>query len=107
VLSVINFFGSASSVITDGANKACGGGASCNTGSSVAGIFAGVSNALIFLVGAVSVIMIIVGGLRYVLSNGDAKQTESAKNTILYAVIGVIVAVAAYAIVSFTVSHIK
>jgi len=60
-------------------------------------------NVLLFVIGAVSVIMIIIGGLRYTLSNGEAKNIESAKNTILYAVIGLLVAIFAYAIVGFVV----
>ena len=67
-------------------------------------LFKTVTNVLLFLIGAVSVIMLIVGGLRYVLSNGDSSAVTSAKNTILYAVIGIIVALLAYAIVNFVVS---
>ena len=66
-------------------------------------LFKTVTNVLLFLIGAVSVIMLIVGGLRYVLSNGDSSAVTSAKNTILYAVIGIIVALLAYAIVNFVV----
>ena len=64
-----------------------------------------VTNILLFLMGAVSVIMIIIGGFRYVTSQGDQTQMQSAKNTILYAVIGVVVSIAAYAIVSFVVTQ--
>lgn len=64
-------------------------------------IFTVVTNTLIFLVGAISILMIIIGGLRYVLSSGNEKAVTDAKNTILYAVIGVVVALAAYAIVNF------
>lgn len=62
-----------------------------------------VTNVLLFIIGAVSVIMIIIGGIKYVLSNGDASQVTSAKNTILYAVIGLVVALLAYAIVNFVI----
>lgn len=64
-----------------------------------------VVNILLFIIGTVSVIMIILGGLRYVLSNGDSTQITNAKNTILYAVIGLVVALLAYAIVNFVVSQ--
>ncbi len=60
-------------------------------------------NTFIYVVGAVAVLMIIVGGFRYVLSGGDASQTKSAKDTILYAIIGVIIAIMSYAIVNFVV----
>lgn len=99
------FMASANSLITSGTAAACSGGACGN--ASLNGIFGTVANTLIFLVGAVSVIMIIVGGLRYATSNGDAKQTEAAKNTILYAVVGVVVAIASYAVVNFVVTNIK
>lgn len=62
------------------------------------------TNVLLFIIGAVAVIMIIIGGLRYTTSNGDSGQVTSAKNTILYGVIGVVVALLAYAIVNFVVS---
>ena len=68
-------------------------------------IFRIVTNVLLFIIGAVSVIMLIIGGFRYVTSQGDQTQMQSAKNTILYAVIGLIVAIAAYAIVSFVVTQ--
>lgn len=68
------------------------------------GIFKTVTNVLLFLIGAVSVIMLIVGGIRYVLSGGDSTAVTAAKNTILYAIIGIIVALLAYAIVNFVVT---
>jgi hypothetical protein len=84
------------------------GGASCaNTSSNPqsifgnGGIFTTIVNVALFIIGALSVMMLIYGGIRYVISAGDAKKVESAKNTILYAVVGVIIAVLAYAIVNF------
>jgi hypothetical protein len=62
-----------------------------------------VVNVLLFLLGAIAVIMIIIGGIRYATSNGDAGQTKAAKDTILYAVIGLVVAILAYAIVNFVI----
>lgn len=60
---------------------------------------------LIFAVGVISVIMIIVGGIRYALSNGDSARIASAKNTVLYAVIGLILSLLAFAIVNFVVGR--
>ena len=65
------------------------------------GVFSEITNVLLFVIGAIAVIMIVVGGLRYVISGGDAKQVDAAKNTILYAIIGIIVALLAYAAVGF------
>lgn len=60
-------------------------------------------NILLYILGAIAVIMIIIGGVRYTTANGEASSIKSAKDTILYAVIGLIVAIMAYAIVNFVV----
>ena len=57
---------------------------------------------LLFVLGIGAVFMIIFGGFRYVTSNGDSGKLESAKNTILYSVVGLVVAIFAYALVNFT-----
>ena len=69
-----------------------------------AGIFSTITNVMLFIVGGVSVLMIIIGGLRYILSGGDSGNVSAAKNTILYAIVGIIVSLLAYAVVSFVVS---
>ncbi len=76
-----------------------------DSNTTLGDIIANITKVLLFLMGAVSVIMIIIGGFRYATSQGDQTQMQSAKNTILYAVIGLIVAIAAYAIVSFVVTQ--
>lgn len=77
------------------------------TGSGALGTFiTNIINILLFVIGAIAVIMIIIGGIRYITSNGDSAQTTGAKNTILYAVVGVVVALMAFAIVNFVVKNI-
>ena len=90
------------------------GGAKCSQGNSqttnlfgTGGVFTVAANTLIFVVGAVSVIYLIIGGLRYVVSNGDAKNVTAAKETILYAIVGVVVAVISYALVAFVVNALS
>ncbi len=86
--------------IQNGADSARGSDQSANLfGNS--GIFQTITNVLLFILGAVSVIMIIIGGLRYVVSGGNSANVTAAKNTILYAIVGIIVAILAYAIVNF------
>ena len=58
-------------------------------------------DALFLVLGAIAVIIIIFGGIYYVTSTGDAARIKRAKDTILYAVIGLIVAILAYSIVKF------
>lgn len=64
-------------------------------------------NTLLYVLGAISVIVIIIGGIRYTISMGDAKNVEAAKSTILYAVVGLVVAILAYAIVNFVLGVFK
>lgn len=68
------------------------------------GIFTTITNTALFIIGALSVLMLIYGGIRYTVSAGDSKQVEAAKNTIMYAIIGIIVALLAGAIVNFVLS---
>lgn len=68
------------------------------------GIFTTVSNVMLFIVGAISVIMIVVGGLRYVISGGNTANVTAAKNTILYAIVGLIVSMLAYAVINFVIT---
>ena len=89
--------------IADGANSARGADQPVDLFGD-AGVFSKISSVLLFIVGAIAVIMIVIGGLRYVVSGGDASQVQSAKNTILYALVGIIVAILAYAAVNFVVN---
>jgi hypothetical protein len=68
------------------------------------GIFRTITNVLLFIIGAISVIMLIIGGVRYVVSGGDQSAVTAAKNTILYAVVGIVVAILAYALVNFVIT---
>ena len=70
------------------------------------GVFSEISSGLLFIVGAIAVIMIVIGGLRYVISGGDASQVQAAKNTILYALVGIIIAILAYAAVNFVINSL-
>jgi len=63
-------------------------------------------NVLLGLIGVVAVIMLIYGGFRYVLSAGNEKATGAAKDTILFAIIGIVVAVLAFAIVNFVIGSL-
>jgi len=67
------------------------------------GIFTTVTNVMLFIVGAISVIMVVIGGLRYVVSGGNSGNITTAKNTILYAIVGLIIAIMAYAIINFVI----
>jgi len=56
-------------------------------------------NTTFLVIGSLSVLFIIIGGMRYILSAGDMNQVKAAKDTILYAVIGLVVTTLAFLIV--------
>ena len=69
------------------------------------GLVKSVINIMLWAIGIISVIMIIIGGIRYATSNGDSNAASGAKNTILYSVVGLVIAIFAYAIVQFVVDQ--
>ncbi len=70
-------------------------------------IFETVVNTMLFVVGAISVIMLIIGGIRYVVSAGDQNAVQGAKNTILYAIVGIVISFLAYALVNFVLTSLQ
>ena len=72
-------------------------------GDNASSMIQNVVNLLLYILGIIAIIMIVVGGIRYTTSGGDSSGTKAAKDTILYAVIGLIVAMLSFAIVNFVV----
>jgi hypothetical protein len=60
-------------------------------------------NLMLFVVGILAIFMLIWGGIRYVISGGDQQRVKDAKNTILYAIIGLVVAILGYAVVQWVI----
>lgn len=87
--------------ILGGANSADPGGAPTLENS-----FESIVSIMLFVIGAISVIVIVVGGILYVTSTGDAAKTKRAKDTILYAVVGLVVSILAYSIVKFVIEGV-
>ncbi|MBL8160170.1 hypothetical protein JNJ66_06995 [Candidatus Saccharibacteria bacterium] len=71
------------------------------TVQATTGTFQSVLSATFVVVGALATLFLMVGGLRYITSGGDQSQIAQAKRTILYAVIGIAVAMSATAIIAF------
>ncbi len=91
--------------IRQGSN-AVGGDEAGNGGNQVKVVIKNVIGILSFLVGLIAVLMIVIAGFRFVTSNGDSNTVSSAKNTIIYAVIGIVITVMAYAIVNFVIDNL-
>ncbi|MBF1039529.1 MAG: hypothetical protein HXL08_01120 [Candidatus Nanosynbacter sp.] len=106
VLSTASLSGSASAQVSEGINTAT---TSEMKGKSIdgdKGLIKTVVNVLLWAVGILSVIMIIFSGLRYITSAGDASKTKSAQSTLTYSVVGLIVAIMAYAIVNMVTNRL-
>ena len=121
LLIIATILGIGTAPIVAGSNLAyaSGGGASQQIisavdevgGSSNKGDFKGTIKTIIqtmfFILGVLAVIMIIYAGIQYVISAGDSGKVTKAKNTIIYSVVGLVVAIMAYAIVGFVVDILK
>lgn len=106
VLSTASLSGSASAQVSEGINTAT---TSEMKGKSIdgdKGLIKTVVNVLLWAVGILSVIMIIFSGFRYITSAGDASKTKSAQSTLTYSVVGLIVAIMAYAIVNMVTNRL-
>ncbi len=94
----------------DGANWVPGGNPECVRPSGQGDLDSTIHtviNVMLFVIGILSVIMVIWGGISYVLSRGDPEKTKNAKNTIMYAIVGLIIAILAFAIVQWVFSQLS
>lgn len=95
--------------LCDGANLSFSGGGECagdEAATRVDSIIQTVINIISIIVGIVAVIMIIIGGFQYITSSGDSGKVSNAKNTILYAIVGLVVVALAQIIVRFVVNRL-
>lgn len=65
-----------------------------------------VLNILSVVVGIAAVIMMVIGGMRYITSGGDSNNVSSAKNTIIYALVGLVIVAVAQLIVKFVLNSL-
>jgi hypothetical protein len=77
-----------------------------NPVTGTGGTLAKVSRLIAFIAGIAAVIIITIGGIMYALSGGDAGKVSAAKNTILYAAIGLVVVIFAQGIIVFVLNKV-
>jgi ABC-type Fe3+ transport system permease subunit len=113
IAPVMSISSPALALFEDAKNQACAGanlndtGCTANQGQDkVSNTLAAVINILSIVVGVVAVIMLIIGGIRYTTSGGDGSSTSSARNTIIYAIVGIVVAVMSQFIVKFVLGRV-
>jgi hypothetical protein len=80
--------------------------ATCN-GTALTTSIGGIIDTLFIVAGAVAVLIMVIGGIRYITSTGDSKRIQAAKDTILYAIMGLVVVILARSIVGFVIGNIK
>lgn len=76
------------------------------TGGNLFETVQNIINWVLAVLGIVAVIMIIIGGVTYMTSQGDPGKTKRARDTILYGIVGLVIALLAYAIVNFVLANI-
>lgn len=69
-------------------------------------VITSILNGIIAVSGLIAVIFVVVGGINYITSSGDATKVEKAKKTILYACIGIIITVLSFALVNFVIINL-
>ncbi|MBQ6486427.1 hypothetical protein IJI76_01705 [Candidatus Saccharibacteria bacterium] len=84
----------------------CKGVDSENNTNNLTGIIVTIINVIIGVIGFVAVLMIILGGVQYTTSAGDPGKVKKAKDTILYGIVGLVIALLAFAIVNFVLGAI-
>lgn len=62
---------------------------------------------ILYVAGAIAVVMLIFGGVKYITSGGSQEKVAEAKNTILYAIVGIVVCLLSFAVVEFVISGIS
>ena len=87
--------------LTGGSSGQC---ASAST-TSFNALLSRIINVLSIIVGVIAVVMIIVGGLRYITSGGDSSKVGAAKTTIIYAIVGLVIVALAQLIVHFVLNE--
>lgn len=97
---------SAKDAVCSGLN-ANAGDTECKSDVSLSSIVSTLINIFSVIIGIVAVIMIIVAGFRYVTAGGDSGNITSAKNTLMYAIIGLVIAALSQAIVRFVLGNLK
>lgn len=96
--------------LADTAQTVCGSGVTCDTGLPQVNAGSGQLHTILQLafgiIAAVAVLFVAIGGLRFVLSEGNPETAAKARNTMVYALVGLVIAISAEAIVTFVLTRI-
>ena len=102
-MDLVKLFGDIKGTVTGGINDVNPGG---GTTTDLNSMIKNVLNWIFGVIGIVAVIMIIIGGFNMMISSGDPGKVKKGKDTILYGIIGLVIALLAFAIVNFVINGI-
>lgn len=102
-MDLVKLFGDIKGQVTGGINDVNPGG---GTTTDLNDMIKSVLNWVFGIIGIVAVIMIIIGGFNMMISSGDPGKVKKGKDTILYGIIGLVIAILAFAIVNFVINGI-
>jgi hypothetical protein len=105
VPAVVNAATTPKDQICQGISDASGSG--CNNGGQLTTVTRHIINIFSTIVGIVAVIMIMVSGFKYITAGGDSGNVSSAKSTLIYAIVGLVIVALAQAIVKFVLHNVK
>ena len=74
--------------------------------TDLTGVFKIIINVILGVVGLIAVVMIIIGGINFTTSQVDPAKTKKARDTVLYGIVGLVVALLAFAIVNFVLTNV-
>ncbi len=97
-------FAASNQQIKDGISSVDPGG---TTSSSLPETIKTILNIMLYIIGVLCVVMIIYGGISYVLSAGAADKAKKARDTVVYSVVGLVIAIVAFSLVQWVVSVLK
>lgn len=96
----------ADAAINASKGDACAGVGGCGTGGDVENAIKAIVNLITIIIGIVAVVMIIISGFRFITSGGDSNTITSARNGLLYALVGLVIVVLAQVIVRFVLARV-
>lgn len=102
-MELVKLFGDVKTTVTNGINGVNPGGGTTNDLNTM---IKSVLNWIFGIIGIVAVVMIILGGFNMMTSAGDPGKVKKGKDTILYGIIGLVIAILAFAIVNFVINGI-
>lgn len=90
-------------ILANSLSKVCPNGCGLPTSSASPSTVQSIYQIVLGIVGAVALLVIVIAGLRYITSAGDPQKAANARNTIILALVGLVIAISAYAILTFVV----